>query len=174
MPNARSNIILVGMPGAGKSTVGIILAKMTARSFVDTDVLIQTEQKRSLQSIVDTDGYMALRRVEEDTLLRLDVHNHVIATGGSAVYSSPAMQHLGHTGKIVFLKVSLAALLARVKDFDTRGLAKRPDQSFEELFTERCRLYEACADISVVCDTLNQEEVCHAIVAAFTAEPSQR
>ena len=85
MPDTKSNIVLIGMPGAGKSTVGIILAKQTARDFVDTDVLIQISECRSLQAIVDTDGYRVLRCIEEDVLLNLDVRRHVIATGGSAV-----------------------------------------------------------------------------------------
>ena len=81
------NIVLIGMPGSGKSTVGVILAKLTDRDFVDTDVLIQKEQGRSLQDIVDRDGYLKLREIEEKTILRLECRSHVIATGGSAVYS---------------------------------------------------------------------------------------
>jgi shikimate kinase len=89
-----SNIVLIGMPGSGKSTAGIILAKLTSRDFVDTDVLIQTSQGRTLQDIVDTEGSMVLREIEEGILLKLDCFNHVIATGGSAVYSHAAMTHL--------------------------------------------------------------------------------
>ena len=93
-----SNIVLIGMPGSGKSTVGIVLAKLTSRDFVDTDVLIQTSQGRTLQDIVDTEGYMVLREIEERILLKLDCINHVIATGGSAVYSHAAMTHLKSNG----------------------------------------------------------------------------
>ncbi len=92
------NVVLVGMPGAGKSTVGVLLAKQTARDFVDTDVLIQVDQDRSLQAIVDREGYLALRRIEERVLLSLDCRRHVVATGGSAVYSEKAMRHLGAGG----------------------------------------------------------------------------
>ena len=91
LTQTTSNIILIGMPGAGKSTVGVILAKLTSRDFVDTDVLIQTSQGRTLQDIVDTEGYALLRKIEEEVLLGLSVRNCVIATGGSAVYSDSAM-----------------------------------------------------------------------------------
>ncbi|KAF0157415.1 MAG: shikimate kinase [Syntrophaceae bacterium] len=95
MTRTHSNIVLIGMPSSGKSTVGVILAKMTSRDFVDTDVLIQTSHRRTLQDIVDEDGYAALRKVEEDALLGLAVRNHVIATGGSAVYSDAANHLVG-------------------------------------------------------------------------------
>lgn len=159
-----SNIVLIGMPGSGKSTVGVILAKKTMRDFVDTDILIQKSQSRPLQDIVDTDGYLVLRDIEEQVLLDLDVHNHVISTGGSAVYGERAMAHLKADGVAVFLDVTLATLEARVPDFSTRGLAKRPDQSFEELFDERNALYRRYADITVKCDGLTPEQVCAQIM----------
>jgi len=152
------------MPGAGKSTVGVVLAKKMSRDFMDTDLLIQTSQQRTLQDIVDTDGYIALRRIEEDVLLGLSVHNHVIATGGSAAYSDPAMAHLKSDGVIVFLDVDLATLKSRVLDFSMRGLAKRPNQSFQELFEERSVLYARHADITVNCVGLTQEAVCARII----------
>ena len=152
------------MPGAGKSTVGVILAKQTARLFIDTDLLIQTEQSRSLQEIVDNDGHMTLRRIEEDVILRLNHSHHVIATGGSAVYSPVAMKHLKADGVAVFLNVDLFTLQSRVRDFDTRGLAKRQDQNFTDLFKERYPLYIEYADIIVDCAGLTQEEVCSKII----------
>lgn len=151
---SRTNIVLVGMPGSGKSTVGVILAKLMAKGFVDTDVLIQTAQGRPLQQIVDTDGYLALRAIEEQIILGLHCRDHVIATGGSAVYSEPAMQHLRTGGSIVFLDVSIATLHSRVPDFSTRGLARRPDQTLTDLFHERLALYRRYADITIACDTL--------------------
>jgi shikimate kinase len=155
-----SNIVLVGMPGSGKSTVGVILAKCLSRNFLDTDVLIQTEQGRLLQDIVDRDGYLALRAIEEAVLLKLECRNHVIATGGSAVYSSRAMDHLKSAGIVVFLNVNLATLKKRVRDYDTRGLAKRPDQTVDDLFSERFELYRRYADVTIDCDELTHEEVC--------------
>jgi shikimate kinase len=162
-PNRRSNIVLIGMPGAGKSTVGVILAKHTSRSFVDTDVLIQTSEKRPLQQIVDEDGHMALRGIEERILLGLDLSNHVIATGGSAAYSDAAMKHLRRNGIVVFLHVPFAEIQRRVRDFETRGIARAPQQSFADLFEERFALYQTYADITIACEELNQEQVSETI-----------
>jgi shikimate kinase len=163
MKNAL-NIVLVGMPGSGKSTVGVILAKKTSYEFVDTDLIIQFEERRSLQDIVDSDGYMELRCIEERVLSSLNVQNHVISTGGSAVYSDKSMVHLKKNAIVVFLDVSLEVLERRVKDYSTRGLAKRPEQSFEELFEERCALYRKYADVIIDCNLMNQEEVCNAVI----------
>ena len=166
----HSNIVLIGMPGAGKSTVGVILAKKTTRDFVDTDVLIQMSQGRTLQDIVDRDGYAVLRTIEEDILLGLSVQNHVIATGGSAVYSDRAMAHLKSNGVIIFLDVELATLESRVRDFSTRGLARRPEQSFAELFDERFKLYTRHADIVIKSDGMTQEQVCERIIEEARAK----
>jgi shikimate kinase len=160
----KSNIILIGMPGSGKSTVGVILAKLASLGFADTDVLIQTLEGRSLQEIVDAEGYAALRRIEEEILLRLDCRNHVIATGGSAVYSHLAMERLKLDGMIVFLDVDMATLESRIHDFDSRGLAKRPDQTLSDLFEERRPLYVKYADIVLTCAGLTQEQVCTSII----------
>ena len=167
---SHSNLVLIGMPGSGKSTVGVILAKRTSRDFVDTDVLIQTSQERSLQDIVDTDGYAVLRDIEEDALLGLSVQNHVIATGGSAVYSDQAMTHLQSDGVIIFLDADLVTLESRVRDFSTRGLAKRPAQSFAELFDERFELYTKHADIAIRCVGMTQEQVCDRIIEEVRGE----
>ncbi len=164
MPQDLSNIVLVGMPASGKSTVGVLLAKLTSRDCVDTDVLIQISEGRSLQDIVDTEGHMALRRIEEKALLGLDCHHHVIATGGSAVYSQAAMKHLKSDGIIVFLDADLSTLMSRVHNFGTRGLAKRPDQSFADLFEERFFLYTKYADVTVDCADLTRDEVCERII----------
>jgi shikimate kinase len=152
------------MPGSGKSTVGVILAKKTSRAFVDTDLLIQTLQNRDLQNIVDRSGYVALRKIEERVLLDLRVYNHVIATGGSAVYSEQAMAHLRSNGVVIFLDVDLATLKSRIPDFSTRGLAKRPEQSLQELFDERFGLYAKHADIAIQCGRMTHEEVCAEII----------
>ena len=164
MPEKKSNIVLIGMPGSGKSTVGIILAKMISKDFVDTDILIQLAQQRTLQDIVDQDGHMELRRIEEEILLGVDHRNHVIATGGSAAYSAKAMMHLQENGIIVFLDADLDCLRSRIENYETRGLAKRADQTFQELFEERQQLYRQYAELTVDCSTLSQEQVCLAIV----------
>ena len=162
------------MPGSGKSTVGVILAKKTSRDFVDTDVLIQTSQKRTLQDIVDTDGYAVLRKIEEEALLGLFMQNHVIATGGSAAYSDQAMTHLKSDGILIFLDVDLATLESRVRDFSTRGIARRPDQSFAELFDERFALYTKHADITIKCDGMTQEQVCERLIEEVTVSKANK
>ncbi len=170
MKEKPSNIVLIGMPGSGKSTVGVILAKLTHKDFVDTDLLIQKEQGRSLQGIVDQNGYLKLRELEETTILKLECRSHVIATGGSAVYSKAAMTHLKSDGIAVFLKVGLQSLLIRVKDFKTRGLAKRPDQGVADLFSERDALYRHYADVIINCEGITHEEVCARIIRELQAK----
>lgn len=155
----RKNLILIGMPGSGKSTVGVILAKTLTRPYLDTDILIQLTEKRSLQEIVDTDGYMVLREIEEQVLLGVDCENHVIATGGSAAYSHRAMEHLKKNGVVIFLDASLETLKKRIHNYETRGLAKRADQSFADLFRERFELYNRYADIVIDSNDKSQEQV---------------
>ena len=151
------------MPGAGKSTIGVILAKQSAKDYLDTDVLMQLAEKKSLQQILDEAGHMELRRIEERVLLELDCRNHIIATGGSAVYSEAAMHHLKANGIAVFLHVELEVLKKRLIDMDTRGIAQRPGQSFAELYEERQRLYRRYADLTIDCAHQTQEEISLAI-----------
>ena len=155
----KSNVTLVGMPGAGKSTVGIILAKSLAYGFIDTDVLIQITQQKSLQEIINETDYLYLREVEEQAILKINIEKHIIATGGSAVYSERAMRHLQKISAIVFLKISYDVMLKRVHNFETRGIAKADHQTFQDLFIERQTLYEKYADIVFNCDDQDQEEI---------------
>ncbi len=164
------NLILIGMPGSGKSTVGVILAKLLTRPYLDSDILIQLVEKRSLQDIVDSDGYLALRDIEERVLLDINCTHHVIATGGSAAYSAAAMEHLRSSGIIIFLDASLATLKSRVQNYETRGLAKRPEQSFTDLFEERLVLYNRYADLVIDSNDRTQDDVCDEIAARLTAE----
>jgi shikimate kinase len=168
----KKNIVLIGMPGAGKSTIGVILAKLASMSFIDTDVTIQTVHRKTLQDILDEGGYLHLRQVEEDILLALNLEDHVIATGGSAAYSDPAMMHLKQNGLVVFLDVALPLLEKRIHNFATRGLAKRDDQTFEDLFEERSHIYRKYADIRIDCKDFSQEDLCDEILAKVRARLS--
>jgi len=160
-------IVLVGMPGAGKSTVGVLLAKHLGLGFVDTDILIQERTGRQLQEILDDNGFGELRRLEEAVILALETRGAVIATGGSAVYSERAMRRLGESGLLVYLKASCEVLAARINDYGRRGIANAADQSFEEIYRERTPLYERCADIVVDVDGLTHEGVARAVASGF-------
>lgn len=165
------NIILIGMPGSGKSTVGVLLAKRLGFGFVDTDLLIQQTAGRSLQDIVDQDGYQALRRIEEDVLLKLDVQRQVISTGGSAVYSSSGMHHLKSGGVVVFLDIPFPVVVHRIGDYSLRGISRKPGQTLEALFDERLKLYNQYADLLVRSEGRNQDEVCEAAIQGLNVYP---
>ncbi len=167
MSSSKTNITLIGMPGAGKSTIGIILAKNLGMGFIDTDVLIQINQQKTLQQIIDEYDHLHLRAIEEQEVLKLNVTNHVIATGGSVVYSERAMRHLQAISHVVFLDVSFEELKRRIHNFESRGIAKRPDQTFEELFEERRALYQRYGEITLQGDDLDQEEMAIAIAQAI-------
>ena len=167
MKTSKSNLVLIGMPGSGKSTVGILLAKKTSLDFIDTDVVIQSMAHRSLQDIIDKEGYMSLREIEEKAILSLKVNDTVIATGGSVVYSEKSMAHLSRNSTIIFLNLSLDSLRNRINDYDERGIARRPDQSFEDLFQERSILYHKHAEVIIDCEGKSQEAVCSAILQSL-------
>ncbi len=155
----KSNITLIGMPGAGKSTIGIILAKNLGLGFIDTDILIQINQQKPLQQILDESGHLNLRTIEEEEILKINIENHIIATGGSAAYSEKAMVHLLRTSKVIFLKVSFDEIKKRIQNFETRGIAKEKNQTFRELYDERQILYKKHAEITIDCNELHQDEL---------------
>jgi shikimate kinase len=158
--------VLIGMPGAGKSTVGVLIAKYLGLGFVDTDLLVQQRAGRGLQRILDQEGYREVRRREEEVVLGLGAGAAVIATGGSVVYSDRAMRHLAGLGVVVYLKAGLGVLAARIDDYDRRGIANPAGQNLEEIFRERAPLYERHADVVVAVDALSHEEAARAVVAA--------
>jgi shikimate kinase len=157
--SAKSNITLIGMPGAGKSTIGIVLAKQLAYGFIDTDVLIQINQQKSLQHIIDESDYLNLRRIEESEILKINIERHIISTGGSAVYSKNAMRHLKDISVIVYLKVGIEDIRNRIHNMATRGIAKAENQTFEDLFYERQELYIHYAETTIDCGRMSQEEI---------------
>lgn len=146
---ARDNIVLIGMPGAGKSTVGLLLAKQLGLAFVDTDVLLQQREGRRLQEIVDAEGSEVLRQLEADLVQGLLCERTVVATGGSVVYDADTMEHLTELGCVVWLKVPFEVIEARVALHPDRGIARGPDQSLADVFAERQPLYEQCAQLTV-------------------------
>jgi len=152
------------MPGAGKSTVGPLLARRTGRFFLDGDALLAQQAGRGLQEIVDAAGPDVLCAIEERTLLALTAHHHVIATGGSAVYSERAMRHLKTLGPLVWLRLGLDDLTRRIDNFTTRGLAKRPEQTLADLYAERQPLYQRHANVTVDCGGLTPETVVERII----------
>ena len=168
----KSNIILIGMPGAGKSTIGVILAKRIGYHFIDTDLIIQAQQKSRLQDIIDTQGLVEFRKIEEQTLLNIDSQQTVIATGGSVIYCTLGLKKLAQTGDLVYLQVALNTLLERIADMGQRGLVMEKGQSFEQLYRQRTPLYQQAADLTIECAQLNAEQVAATIEAALQAELS--
>ena len=142
----ENNIILIGMPGCGKSTCGVLAAKALCKSFADTDLLLQEREKMPLQSIINIRGPEYFARAERDCLLSLDLANTVISTGGSAVYYGDAMLRLRQGGRVIYLRISLEEMLRRVGNMTTRGILLREGESIEDMFAERQPLYERCAD----------------------------
>ena len=153
------NIVLIGMPGAGKSTAGVILAKTLRRNFIDTDILLQERSGRLLQDIIDTDGPDAFRKLEEETILSLHCRNTVIATGGSVVFSGRAMEHLKKDGVVVYLQISFGTMERRLRNIRTRGIVLSRGETLREMYDERVPLYELYADITVSCSGEDFETV---------------
>ena len=138
----KNSISLIGMAGAGKSTVGKELAKILDFRLVDSDTLIEEQYEKSLQNILEDEGYIKLREIENLVLKNLRLHETILSTGGSAVYSDEAMQHIQQYSKVIFLDVPYDQILERVPSFLDRGFAKAPSQSIEEAFEERQELYK--------------------------------
>lgn len=157
MAEEKSNVVLIGMPGAGKSTLGIVLAKIMALKFVDADLVIQEQMDKTLQTIIDAMGPDGFIQVENEILSDLEAEETVIATGGSAIYSDEAMKHLSDIGVIVYLEISYDSLKGRLGDLQERGVVLKGGMgmSLRELYDERKPLYEKYADIVVNVDDLN-------------------
>ena len=148
----KDNIILIGMPGCGKSTIGVLLAKNLAYGFLDSDLVIQEQSGRKLQEMIDEMGPEAFSAFEDAVNATLIPHNTVIATGGSAVYGTRAMEHFREIGTVVYLKASYETIEKRIRNFATRGIVIPEGQTFRDVYNERTALYEKYADITVDVD----------------------
>ncbi|MCX7748908.1 MAG: shikimate kinase [Clostridia bacterium] len=153
------NIILIGMPGAGKSTIGVLLAKALGMPFTDTDLLIQQNENRLLQDIINKDGMDTFLEAEERSILRLQAEGTVIATGGSVVYREKSMNHLKKSGKVFYLKLECDEIERRIMNITTRGIAMGACQDLKCLYNERIPLYEKYADELIDCFGKSIEEI---------------
>lgn len=146
------NLVLIGMPGAGKSTVGVVLAKNLGMSFMDSDLVIQETEGKKLHELIEQHGTDGFIEIEGRVNSSLNPTNTIIATGGSAVYSNEAMEHLKRIGKVCYLKLSYEAIDDRLGDLDERGVVLKPGQTLLDLYNERVPLYEKYADIVINCE----------------------
>jgi len=160
----KSNIVLIGMPGVGKSTVGVILAKVLGYQFVDSDLVIQKEEGKLLKDIIAEVGPEGFIEVENRINASLKVENSVVATGGSVVYGQAAMEHLKEIGTIVYLSLPYREIERRLSDIKGRGVVLREGQTLRDLYEERTLLYEKYADIQIDETGLNVEETIDAIL----------
>ena len=164
----KSNIVLIGMPGSGKSTVGVLLAKVLGYDFVDTDLLIQIREGCTLEEIIREKGIDAFLDIEGEVCGSLTAEKTVVATGGSVIYRSRAVEHLREGGRLVYLQVGLDELAARLSDLKGRGVALREGQTLADLYAERTVLYERWADITVAEGEMTLEETVAAAAKALS------
>ncbi len=154
-----NNISLIGMPGAGKSTTGIVLAKAMGYSFVDTDVLIQNQEKRLLKDIIVNDGMKSFLNIESKVITSFDYEKCVIATGGSAVLSDNIMVFLSDISTIVYLKLNFDGISKRIDNIHTRGIVMTEKQSLQDVYEMREPIYEQYADLIIDCNNKDLEDV---------------
>lgn len=161
-----SNIVLIGMPGSGKSTCGVVAAKMLLKNFFDTDLLIQNIENSALQDIINNKGNDYFERAEESAILSLDIDGTVIATGGSVVYSDKAMEHLKKLGKIIYLHIDYENMCSRISNLSTRGVLIKNGETLKDMFDERLPFYQKWADVTIDCNSNTIEETARQIVSA--------
>ena len=157
------NIVLIGMPGCGKSTIGVLLAKALMLDFVDTDLLIQKKHSKTLSEIIDSEGLEAFKEKESEVLSEISFENSLIATGGSAVYSKSGMENLKKDATVVYLKLSPSEIKGRIKNIKTRGIVMEKGVTIDSLYHERAPLYEKYADYVLDCEGLTLEECVSAL-----------
>lgn len=148
----ESNITLIGMPGAGKSTVGIVLAKILCKTFIDADIVIQNNEGKRLDKIIEEIGNEKFLKLESYTLANLKVHNSIISTGGSAIFGKEAMAHLKKTSTVVYLRVPYEIIEKRLRNLKNRGVVFDEGQTLRDIYDIRTPLYEKYADVTIDCD----------------------
>lgn len=155
----KKNISLIGMPAVGKSTVGKLLSQKAGFHFLDADHLIQSKEQKTLAQIISDKGLDQFLKIEANHIMSIECANHVIATGGSAVYSPKAMEHLSNNSTIVYLAIDLSTLVTRLSNMTSRGVAITPGKSIEDLYKERTPLYDRYCDIKINCLSMTAEQV---------------
>jgi len=165
MSLSKSNIVLIGMPACGKSTIGVQLAKWLSMGFIDTDLLVQARAGGSMQAFQDANGMEAYQTLECDTVKSVICENCVIATGGSAVYCDGAMNHLKNIAKIIFLDVPVEEMKRRIGDISQRGVVIKPGMTLDDLYAERRPLYLKYAEEIIECEDQTPNDLVAAIRA---------
>jgi shikimate kinase len=153
------NIVLIGMPSAGKSTVGVILAKTLGMNFIDTDLVIQEKTGRLLQEIINEDGIDDFLKIEGNSILSVKVKNTIIATGGSVIFCDKAIEHLKLQGIVIYLKVEFDEIVKRLDNITTRGVVLANGYSLRDMYNERVPLYERYSDVIIDCSNKGVEEI---------------
>lgn len=165
----KGNLVFIGMPAVGKSTVGVVVAKQLGKRFVDSDLLIQEQEGKLLREIIAEVGEEEFLKIESQVNCNINVQNSVISPGGSVIYCEEAMEHLKKIGTIVYLKASFQTIKRRIKDPKKRGVVLREGQTFRNLYDERVRLYEKYADITVSEDGCKLDETIANVLEAVEA-----
>lgn len=160
----KDNIVLIGMPGAGKSTLGVLLAKSLNYDFLDTDLTIQKKSGKKLYEMINESGIDYFISYENDVLKEVNASNTVIATGGSAVFGKEAMEHLSQIGTIVYIRLSCEEIIRRVNNIKTRGIAMKRGKTMRDVYEERAPLYEKYADIIVNAENTSIEESVYKLI----------
>ena len=161
------NIVLIGMPGCGKSTIGVLLAKSLLMDFMDTDLEIQKRCGMSLCEIIEKDGLEGFKETENRIISAICFENCVVATGGSAVYGREAMENLKKSGTVVYLKLPVREIEKRITNIKTRGIVMSKGSTISDVYSERAALYDKYADITVDCSGLDTEKCVKAVMDAL-------
>lgn len=163
----KENIVLIGMPGAGKSTVGVVLAKVTGHKFIDSDLVIQENTGKLLHELITEHGMNGFLEIENKVNAELKTTKSVIATGGSVIYGQEAMEHLREIGLVVYLKLTLKSIAERLGDLQQRGVALKEGWGLKELYEERIPLYEKYADLVIDCENKSIREITEEIAQEY-------